>query len=93
MLIAKKLSNLVTKLWLKRLGPKDHSSLFTGSPNLTVARKVLGGKKSVGQSAHPALESPRKDKRGKKNTSASPKANLKKDEHTAASGLKTVRKY
>ena len=74
----------------QRLGPKEHSSLFTGSPIVQAKRKSSGGKvtKVANKSNHPALAgSPLKSKGSsirKSNSNASQSA-VKEN-----SGLKVV---
>ncbi|XP_046451958.1 histone H3-like centromeric protein cnp1 [Daphnia pulex] len=79
-----------------RLGTKDHSAQFTGSPNLKTPKKILGGKRilehsgKINKSNHPALGSPKKSKGNKTQTSVSLKASTEK---AVDSAVKTPRKY
>ncbi|KAI9554548.1 hypothetical protein GHT06_019821 [Daphnia sinensis] len=79
-----------------RLGSKDKSKLFTGSPTVQNPRKSLGKKKSLdgsqgarpNKSNHPALETPKKTKADK--TKSTPSKTTEKKE---TSILKTPRRY
>ncbi|XP_057375880.1 uncharacterized protein LOC130696779 [Daphnia carinata] len=75
-----------------RLGSKDKSKLFTGSPTVQTPKKSLGKQNSLNvrpnNSKHPALETSTKTKADKSKSTPS-----KTTEKTGASILKTPKRY
>lgn len=76
-----------------RLGSKDKTKLFTGSPTVQTPKKSLGKKNSLNgnrpnKSSHPALDTPKKTKADKTKSTPS-----KTTEKTEASILKTPKRY